>query len=87
MTSEEEDKKSGAAFYTIDEAGRPQDAGLHAELLDNPELEARSARETIQLATDQGMTLASAVRLYGTEDMRAAFEQDGTDPRESVSKS
>ncbi|MFO0818050.1 MAG: hypothetical protein U1A77_08935 [Pirellulales bacterium] len=74
------------AFFCNDPTGRRCDAGLHAELLSNSELDDQIARQTIAKAVESGaMSLADAVDLYGTDSIRQAFITEGIDPREPKS--
>ena len=67
-----------SAFFYNDKHGNPQDASLHDELLNNPEVEDRVARNLIQSSVDDGMSLEEAVSLLGTDRIKQRFEQTGS---------
>ena len=66
---------SEPAFFFVDSSGQRQDAALHADLLGDPEVEAQTARDAVERQLGKGMSLETAVSLFGTPAMQEAMAE------------
>ena len=64
----------GKMFYYRDEDGTPQDADIHEEVLNNPLADLYFTLRNLRAHVDDGHTLEQALMLFGSEQLRQAYD-------------
>ena len=80
MAGENDNQREKTPFFYKDEHGQAHDASLHESLLDNPEMDRAIALRSMKLAISKGLSEASAVALYATDEIREGYEETGELP-------